>query len=165
MYRDGAENESRSLIPVAMIIIAFLAFFVIKVSGHFDFSHSYHIREISATMEPENVMALIDGDEHTVWGDAAFWTETMAEPGDSITITFDNNRPVLGVEMKGVVPDRIAFYAGESGDGAWQEIKVRTASDGRYLFEDGVNAGMLRIEVMDGCEDLRWHVTELMVIE
>lgn len=166
MSSDTDTTEKKALIAVTAFIVAFLALFVLKINGFFDFTHRFGIREISATLDQDNVMLMIDGDTETIWADATFISDTVAEPGDSITITFDKKRDVSGVEFTGTTPDRLGFmYATSDEPDAWQDIDVSVGADGRYDFSSPVETDRIRIEAAEGGKEYKWRVAELSVLD
>ena len=162
MKNKSKNQTDTSLVLAAIFIAAFLAFYGLKINGHFDFTGSSNIREIYATMDQENVMAMIDGDENTEWKNAPIWTEPVASPGDNITIEFDGLEKIKGIRMSGRMPDCLRFLYASDDD--WHDIDVAKASDGEYLFAEPINTDTLRIEVADGGDDYRWRVSELYVL-
>ncbi len=137
---------------------AFLVFFIFKINGYFDFTSNYGIREIHATMDQENVMAMIDNDLNTEWKNAPIWTDPVAAPGDNITICFKGKRPISKVTMTGSEPDVLIFM-----DGSGSVISTERSGDGVHVFKEPVETETLRIEVGEGGKDYRWRISELVI--
>ncbi len=133
-------------------------FFIFKINGYFDFTSNYGIREIHATMDQENVMAMIDGDPNTEWKNAPIWTDPVAVPGDNITIDFIEKRPVSKVTMAGSEPDVLIFM-----DETGSIIPTEKTEDGEHVFIKPVETASLCIEVGEGGRDYRWLIKELVI--
>ena len=134
-------------------------FFIFKINGYFDFTSNYGIREIHATMDQENVMAMIDNDPNPEWKNAPIWTVPVAAPGDNITIDFTEKRPVSKVIIQGSEPD-VLIFMDENGS----IISTEKMSDGEHIFKEPVETATLRIEVGEGGRDYRWRIKELAIL-
>ncbi len=146
---------------VTTAVVTFLAFFILKINGQNDFTHKYGIQDITATMDQESVMMMLDGDPETEWKNAPIWTEPVAEPGDNIVITFEKSRPISHVKLTGQNPDNLIFYANRSED----LVEVTPKEDGVYQFDTAVTTDLLRIEVGEKLKnkDYRWRISELEI--
>ncbi len=159
LKESTAKKDNIEIIMVAMVIVAFLAFYTLKVNGFFDFTHNYGIRDITATIDQENVMLLIDRDEKTTWNAATFLGETKAKPGDHITIYFDDVREISSIRMYGDVPGDLIIKskADEETGGAFLK-----ASNGEYISDNPISTDALVIEV-GGKKSVTWNISELEV--
>ena len=156
METKDSKKETIKLSMVAMIIVAFLVFFVLKVNGHFDFTHNYGIRDISASVDGENVMLMIDKDHNTLWNAPTFLGETKFKPGDVINVSFDDKREISGIVMYGRLPEDVLFMTGE-------EIPIElTAGDGEYRFIKPVTTDTLVITI-SGTKEESFNIAELEV--
>ncbi len=154
-----AKNINIEIIMVAMVIVAFLAFYTLKVNGYYDFTHNYGIRDITATIDRENVMLLIDGDEKTTWNAATFLGETKAKSGDHITVYFDDVREISSIRMYGDVPDDMIIKTGVDEEAGGAFLK---ASNGEYIADTPVSTDTLVIEA-GGETSETWNISELEV--
>ncbi len=156
MNTKDSEKETIKLSVVAIIIVAFLVFFVLKVNGHFDFSHNYGIRDITASVDGENVMLMIDKDHDTLWNAPTFLGETKFKPGDKITVSFDDIKEISGIVMYGRLPEDVVFMTGE-------EIPIElSAGDGKYRFVNPVTTDTLVITI-SGTKEESFNIAELEV--
>ncbi len=158
MIHTEKKRDEILLLGAAFFLAAFLVFFVFKVNGYFDFTSNYGIREIHATMDGENVMAMIDKDLNTEWKNAPIWTDPVAAPGDNITIDFTGKRPISKVIIMGSEPD-VLIFMDESGS----VIPTEKTGDGEHRFKEPVETDSLRIEVGEGGKDYRWRISELEI--
>ena len=147
-------NEKRG----AVALFAFFLFFFLKINGFFDFTHRYGIREISATMDQEKVMTMLDEDMNTSWNSADFLGDPMVKPGDSIRVDFDKKKTILGVRMKGIVPQELIIYDGENNPIS------SDASDGEFIFHKPVDTDSIVLTV-GGEGEQKWNVAELEIVE
>ncbi|GEM_PF-3491110 len=158
LVTEDSKSNNTKLFMVAMVIVAFLVFFVLKINGYFDFTHRFGIKDISTTIDRENAMLMIDNDEVTTWNEATFLGETKALPKDNVTVTFDAPRQISGLGMDGEVPDELEIKGG-NGQRIYAEM-----SDGRYTFLDPVVTDTLVIEV-SGKDEVTWNISELSIWE
>ncbi|MCR5097705.1 MAG: hypothetical protein K6B14_02015 [Lachnospiraceae bacterium] len=152
LVKNDSKKDTIELCTVAMIIVAFLVFFVLKVNGYFDFTHKYGIREIFSTIDQENVMLMIDGDGETIWNEATFLGETKAKTGDSIRITFDRPRQISGIKVTGDIPKGLVIKTDE------------TEGRDKFTFDKPVLTGEIIMELQSDGEKT-WNISELEVME
>ncbi len=151
---------NKTTIFISMILIAFMIFFFLKVNGFFDYTHKYHIKDITATIDNENIMSVLDDDMATVWNEKTFLGETFAGPKDNIFICFDRPVSINGIKMDGTLPEGLLFL---TDDGKKISVK-KTDAAGEFLFDETVVTDDLVIEVPEG-EEQSWHIAELEVYE
>ena len=157
--RDDSKKDKVTILSVAVIIVAFLVFFFLKVSGYFDFTHNYDIREITATIDNENAMLMIDRNEATGWNMPTFLGETMVKPGDRITISFDGEREIRGIGMRGEIDGDIVFLTADERE---ISASLTDTSYRGYSFLESVYTDTLIIEVPKGGE-VHWNISELEI--
>ena len=173
MKEEKKRREDIELFVVATVIVAFLLFFLLKISGHFDFTHRYGIRNIEATIDEENVMAMIDDDSATAWNAPTFLGETTVSGGESITIYFDEEKTINGIRLYGRIPKELRItgespsLTGGDEDVAFTTRKADEPEDGEdvteFVFDRPVTTGLLSLTVVQG-KERSWSIKELQIL-
>lgn len=150
------------LVIVAIILIIFSVFYVLKINGYFDFSSNYNIKRIIASRDQDFTQSMIDGEEETVWGDPVIWEEPLADPGDYIYIEFVKKRKISSIYMSGMIPEDIHFYYTEGS----VEKEISYNKNGRvYSFDKRIMSNNIKIVLGANSSDNRWVIQELKVYE
>ena len=149
------------LVFVTVVVAGFILFFSLKVNGNFDFTHRFGIRDIEASIDQENVMLMLDEDMATSWNAPTFLGETLASPGDHITIFLDGTRSLSGIRLYGCDRDDLIIMTDE---GRALEVSYQGTDEGRYVFDKAVSTETLTVAVPEG-EDIHWSINEIELFE
>ena len=161
------EANSRKLhIVLVVVTLAFLAFYVLKLCGYFDFTSRYGITHITSTVSDGEGALMIDGDSLTCWNTY----DRKIKPESEIVIYFSDEKEVSGVHLdqRGENSKILEFFT--YSDGEWVKEDCEMDEAGDCIFPEAVRTDRIRIAIdssltEEDLEGVSWQIKELEIYE